>query len=141
MNKVTMIGNLTRDPELTETSSGVAVCRFSIAVRRDYKNLDGEYDTDFFNCQAWRGTAESIGKYVRKGNKIAICGSLQNRSYEDKNGVKKTVTEIQVHDVEFLTSKRSDEYGDEVGHDVPRAKAKNNKPKLQTFEDDDDIPF
>lgn len=138
MNRVFLIGNLTRDPELTETSSGVSVCRFSIAVCRNYKNSDGEYDTDFFNCQAWRGIAESIARYVRKGNKVAVTGSLQNRSYEDSKGDKKTVTEIQVQDVEFLTPKQSDGYND-VGHDIPRGQAKQSR--LQTFDDDSDIPF
>ncbi len=157
MNRVFLIGNLTRDPELTETSSGVSVCRFSIAVSRNYKTADGGYDTDFFSCQAWRSIAESIARYVRKGNKIAITGSLQNRSYEDKNGDKKTANEIQVQDVEFLTPKQSNEFGDDVGHDIPRGQASRtasdyvappkqqsmfgNKPRLQDLEDDSDIPF
>ncbi|AWW06112.1 MAG: single-strand binding protein family [Caudoviricetes sp.] len=134
MNKVFLIGNLTRDPELTETSSGTAICRFSIAVSRNYKNSDGEYDTDFFNCQAWRGIAESIARYVRKGNKVAVTGILQNRSYEDSKGDKKTVTEIQVQDIEFLTPKPS-----ESKSDAGRGKAQ--KPALQAFDDDSDIPF
>ena len=81
MNKVILVGNLTRDPEQTETPSGVAVCRFAIAVSRDYANADGNKETDFFNITVWRNKAESCGKYLKKGNKVAIVGSLQNRSY------------------------------------------------------------
>ena len=91
MNKVILVGNLTRDPELTETPSGVAVCRFAIAVSRDYANADGTRETDFFNITVWRGRAENCGKYLKKGNKVAVIGSLQNRSYEDKDGIKRNL--------------------------------------------------
>ena len=105
MNKVFLIGNLTRDPEQTQTPSGVAVCKFSIAVSRDFKDSDGNRETDFFNITVWRGRAENCGKYLKKGNKVAIVGKLQNRTYEDKDGVKRTVTEIIADEVEFLTPK------------------------------------
>ena len=85
MNKVILVGNLTKDPELSETPSGVAVCKFSLAVSRDYTNAEGNRDTDFFNITVWRGRAENCGKYLKKGNKVAIVGSLQTRSYEDKD--------------------------------------------------------
>ena len=105
MNKVLMIGNLTRDPELSETPNGVAVCKFSIAVSRDFTNAEGNRESDFFNIVVWRGRAENCAKYLKKGNKVAIIGSLQNRSYEDKDGVKRTVTEVIASEVEFLTPK------------------------------------
>ena len=104
MNKVYLIGNLTRDAELSETPSGVAVCRFSIAVNRDYKTENGEKITDFFNVVTWRGQAEVCGKFLKKGSKVAIIGSLQNRTYEDKDGIKRTVTDIVASEVEFLSS-------------------------------------
>ena len=104
MNQVYLIGNLTRDAELSETPSGVAVCRFSIAVNRDYKTENGEKITDFFNIVTWRGQAEVCGKFLKKGSKVAIVGSLQNRSYEDKDGIKRTVTDIVASEVEFLSS-------------------------------------
>ena len=107
MNKVILIGNLTRDPELSETPSGVAVCRFSIAVSRDYAGQDGNRETDFFNITVWRGRAEVCGKYLKKGNKVAVVGSLQNRSYDDKDGNKRYVTDIVASEVEFLTPQRS----------------------------------
>lgn len=155
MNKVHLIGNLTRDPELTETSSGVSVCRFSIAVNRNYAGADGERKTDFFNCIAWRGTGETISRYCNKGNKVAVSGSIEQRTYDDRNGDKKTVYEVLVQDVEFLTPKRSDDYGDETGHDVPKGQRQqpsdyiapprqqsmyDNKPQLQPL-DDSNIPF
>ena len=137
MNKVFLIGNLTRDPELTETASGVAVCHFAIAVNRNYAGQDGERQTDFFNCTAWRGQAETIARFCKKGNKVAVTGSIQLRNYEDNQGVKRTAVDIIVQDVEFLTPKAGD---DEM--DMPRAAATpKKKPVLQAMDDDSDIPF
>ena len=112
MNKVILVGNLTRDPELSETNNGTAVCNFSIAVNRDYANADGERDTDFFNITVWRGRAETCGQYLKKGSKVGVIGSLQNRSYEDKDGVKRYVTDIIAEQVEFLSPRlqQRDEY-------------------------------
>ena len=103
MNKVFLIGNLTRDPELTETSGGVKICRFAIAVNRNYAGGDGERKTDFFNCVAWRGLGETVARYSRKGNKVAVSGSIELRNYEDSQGVKRTGVDIVAQDVEFLT--------------------------------------
>lgn len=137
MNKVILIGNLTRDPELTETPSGVAVCRFSIAVSRDYANSDGTRETDFFNITVWRGRAENCGKYLKKGNKVAVVGSLQNRSYEDKDGIKRNVTDIVANEVEFLTPKNAQGSDSE---DAPVAKATRERPQLEAI-DDNQLPF
>ena len=137
MNKVFLIGNLTRDPELTETPSGIAVCRFSIAVSRDYANSEGNRETDFFNITVWRGRAENCGKYLKKGNKVAVVGSLQTRSYEDKDGIKRNVTDIVASDVEFLTPKGAQ--GDEMDMDAPVV-AKRERPQLETI-DDNQFPF
>ena len=104
MNKVHLIGNVTKDVSASETPSGVALCKFSIAVNRDYKTENGEKITDFFNVVTWRGQAEVCGKFLKKGSKVAIIGSLQNRSYEDKEGIKRTVTDIVASEVEFLSS-------------------------------------
>ena len=100
MNKVFLIGNLTRDPELSETASGVALCRFSIAVNRNYGSADGERKTDFFNCVAWRGLGETVARYAKKGNKVAVSGSIELRNYEDSQGVKRTGVDIVAQDVE-----------------------------------------
>lgn len=102
MNKCILVGNLTRDPELTQTPSGVSVCKFSIAVNRNYTNASGEREADFINIVAWRNTAENCGKYLTKGKKVAICGQIQTRSYEDKEGGKRYITEVIADEVEFL---------------------------------------
>ncbi len=137
MNKVFLIGNLTRDPELSTTPSGVAVCRFSIAVSRDYAGADGARETDFFNVTVWRGRGENCGKYLKKGNKVAVVGSLQNRSYEDKDGVKRNVTDVVASDVEFLTPKSAQNSDDtEVG----TVSVKRERPPLEAI-DDNQLPF
>ena len=135
MNKVFLIGNLTRDPELTETASGVQICRFSIAVTRNYTGSDGERKTDFFNCVAWRGLGESVARYAHKGNKVAVSGSIELRNYEDRDGIKRTAVDIVAQDVEFLTPRQSDSGNDDTGY------RSGGKPALQPFDDDGDIPF
>lgn len=135
MNKVILVGNLTRDPELTETANGIAVCRFAIAVSRDYANADGNRETDFFNITVWRGRAENCGKYLKKGNKVAIVGSLQTRSYEDKDGIKRNVTDVIASEVEFLTPKGSQGEGDDTV-----VSAKKERPTLEAI-DDNQLPF
>ena len=140
MNKVFLIGNLTRDPELTETASGVPVCHFAIAVNRNYSSQDGERQTDFFNCTAWRGLAESIARYAKKGKKVSVVGSIQMRNYEDNQGVKRTVVDVIVQDCEFLTPKNSSDSFDDVS-ESPRASAPKKKAALQPMDDDSDIPF
>lgn len=138
MNKVFLIGNLTRDPELRETPNGVSVCRFSIAVNRSYTNGEGERQTDFFNCTAWRNVAESVSKYCKKGNKVAVTGSVQIRTWEDNNGTKHQGVDIIAQDVEFLTPKQDDEWGNRQQGNSDRKSAR--KPALQSFDDDGDIP-
>ena len=105
MNKVILIGNLTKEPEAKNTQSGVSVCTFTVAVRRRFKDADGEYQSDFINCVAWRQTANFISSYFHKGSKIAITGNIQTRSYDDSNGQKKYVTEVIVDEAEFVESK------------------------------------
>lgn len=131
MTKVFLIGNLTRDPELTETAAGVPVCRFSVAVNR---RADGEQVADFYNVTAWRKTAEAIARYTKKGNKIAVYGDLQIRQYEDRSGIKRTSVDVTAQDVEFLTPKQDDE------NSAP-AQGYSRKPALESFDDDGDIPF
>lgn len=140
MNKVFLIGNLTRDPELTETASGIPVCHFAIAVNRNYSSSDSERQTDFFNCTAWRAMAETIARYTKKGNKVAVSGSVQLRNYEDNQGVRRTAVDIIVQDVEFLTPRANGDSFDEVA-DAPRSPAPKKKPTLQAMDDDSDIPF
>ena len=140
MNKVFLIGNLTRDPELTETSGGTKICRFSIAVNRNYSGTDGERKTDFFNCVAWRNLAETVARYTRKGIKVAVTGSIELRNYEDRDGVKRTGVDIVAQDVEFLTPKGNGS-SDDYSEPTVSGGSRNSKPQLQPFDDDTDIPF
>ena len=105
MNKIIMSGNVTKDVQVTMSKSGKAICNFSIAVRQDYKT-DGEYKSDFFNCVAFGSTAEFIGNYVQKGNKVLICGKMQNNNWE-KDGVKHYGDKVVVDNCEGLTPKKS----------------------------------
>ena len=138
MNKVFLIGNLTRDPELSETNSGIVVCRFGLAVSRQYLSSDGERETDFFQVTAWRGTGENIAKYCKKGHKVAVVGSIQMRNYEDREGVKRTAVDIVAQDVEFLAQRARDDSG--VGNESASSR-RGAKPQLEAFDDDGDIPF
>ncbi len=107
MNKVILIGRLTKDPEVRNTSNQTAFCNFSIAVDRRFKDNNGQRQADFINCVAWRQTASFIGSYFRKGSKIAIVGSLQTRTYDDNQGQKRYVTEVVVEEAEFADSANS----------------------------------
>lgn len=100
MNRWTGVGNLTRDPELRKTQDGISVCTFSIGVTRP---RDRE-KSDFFSVVTWRGLADNCARYLSKGRRVAVSGHLETRSYDDKNGVKRYVTEIMADEVEFLSS-------------------------------------
>ena len=135
MNKCILIGNLTKDVERTETPSGVAVAKFSIAVNRNYKSADGERIADYFNIVDWRGLADTCAKFLSKGKKVAVSGEIQNRSYEDNNGNKRFITEIIASDIEFLSmaTEQSEQ------HEQPTRPAKASKVELTPI--DDDLPF
>lgn len=139
MQKFFLIGNLTREPELTETSSGVSICRFTVAVNRNYTGSDGERKTDFFNCIAWRGLGETVARFARKGNKLAVVGSVEMRTYEDSEGAKRVSVDVVVQDVEFLTPRQSVGSGEGEEHAAPKGNAPSKQ--LTTFDDDGDIPF
>lgn len=111
MNHVIMTGRIAADVEVKTTGNGVSVCAFSLAVRRKFHDGNGEYITDFFRCVAWRNTAEFMRKYAYKGQKIAVKGNLQNRSYDANDGTKRYLTEIICDDVELLESKRDESGG------------------------------
>jgi single-strand DNA-binding protein len=132
MNKVFLIGNLTRHPELSETPNGIAYCRFSIAVNKPTSDA-----VDYFNIVTWRGQAENCNKYLSKGRKVAIVGTLQNRSYEDKDGNKRTVTEIVANEVEFLSATNSS-LNDNNGSQGQNSAS---QMVLEEVDDDGDLPF
>ena len=105
MNRVEFIGNLSKAPDVKQTTSGKTVCSLTIAVNRRYKDADGKTTADFFTVQAWEKLAELCARYLDKGSKVFVSGELRNRSYEAKDGTKRTVTEIIASEVEFLSPK------------------------------------
>lgn len=111
MNKVILMGRLTKEPELKQTQQGVSVCSFSIAVNRRFAK-EGQQDADFINCIAWRNTAEFITKYFHKGNMIAVVGNIQTRTWEDANGKKQYSTEVIVDEAYFTGSKENNSHSD-----------------------------
>ena len=108
LNKIVLMGRLTRDPELRRTQSGTAVASFTLAVDRDYKPQDGERETDFIDIVAWRGTGEFVSKYFTKGRMAVVEGRLQVRDWTDKDGNKRRSTEVVADNVYFGDSKRSE---------------------------------
>ena len=141
MNKVVLIGNLTRDPELQTTNGGVSVCRFSLAVQRRFANSDGEREADFINITVWRNQAENCHKYLKKGSKCAVVGRIQTSSYDAPDGSKRYTTDVVADEVEFIGSKNG---GDGEGY-TPSENAGKPEAKKQTAEleeiDDDSLPF
>ena len=111
MNKVILMGRLTKDVEMRQTPNGVAVARFAIAVNRRFKNANGEYDVDFINCIAWRKTGEFIARYFQKGSMIAVVGSIQTRSWDGNDGKKQYATEVVVDEAYFTGSKAESSTG------------------------------
>lgn len=116
LNKWLAIGRITHDLEMRQTTSGTAVLTFSIAVERNFANKDGERQTDFFTCVAWRKQAEFIGKNFCKGKMIAIEANLQTRSYEDKNGSKHTVVEAMVDNAYFCGDRQTNGNAPQSGY-------------------------
>ena len=144
MNKAILVGNLTKDPEHRTTSNNLSVTTFSIAVQRRF--AQSEPKADFFNIVTWRATADNCAKYLQKGSKVGVVGQIQNRQYDDKNGVRRYITEIVAEEVEFLTSKgasASSEYREET----PKAGGPSADDlfgdELAAFEpvDDAELPF
>lgn len=138
MNRVFLIGNLTKDPEVTTTTNDVVNCKFSVAVTRRYNSAGGGKDTDFFTIVCWRGLAENCGKYLRKGSKVGICGSIQNKNYETSDGVKRYSTEIVADEVQFLSSRNET---DEV-NELPEVSVSKSTKKVELKPiEDEDLPF
>ena len=105
MNKITLIGNLTADPELRSTQGGISVCSFNIAVNRRFANQDGDRQTDFFRINTWRTLAENCAKFLAKGRKIAVVGELQARIYRSQDGSARLSLDVAADEIEFLTPK------------------------------------
>ena len=109
LNNVVLVGRLTADPELKEVGKEGKVVNFTVAVPRSYKNGDGEYETDFIQCNVWNNIAENMSEYCHKGDLVGVKGTLQTSSFEDKDGNKRYKTDVRVDRITFLSSKKEDE--------------------------------
>lgn len=165
MNRVVLVGRLTRDPELRNTNSGVPVATFTLAINRRFANQNGDAEADYINCIAFNKSAENLTRYIRKGGLVGVEGRIQTRTYDAQDGSKRYITEVVCDNVSFLESKgasqsRSNDFGgysDLSPYDMPRQNTRPNayQPQQQPaqkknpFEDvqsqyeisDDDLPF
>ena len=160
LNKAILMGRLTRDPEMRTTQNGTAVCTFTVAIDRSFKTQSGERQTDFINCVAWRQTAEFVSKWFTKGRMIAVVGSIQTRSYTDRDGNNRTAVEVVADEVSFTGDSRREDGGQGGGSAYqsfqPQAPARSsgNAPAAPAApryssgdfadlgdEEDDDLPF
>ena len=140
LNKVILIGHMTADPELKQTTNGVNVCSFSIGVTRKYTRGE-QSQTDFINIVAWRTTAEFIARYFRKGSAICICGSLQTRTWTDNNGNKRYATEVIADEASFV-ERKSESVGRTDSYSAPTFNTPiSEAPKFEEIAGDDDLPF
>ncbi|HNZ49961.1 MAG TPA: single-stranded DNA-binding protein [Bacilli bacterium] len=152
MNKVILVGRLTKDPELRRTNNDIAVVQFTIAVNRTYQSRSGEKQADFINCVVWRQQAENLARYMRKGSLIGVEGQIQTRNFDDANGVRRYVTEVICDAIHFLESKQARQdtsgFSDINQYEIPQANKTQEEPK-DPFEDlkssfdvsNDDLPF
>ena len=141
MNQVTLIGNLANDPESRQTNSGKAQCSFRLAVQRRFANAQGEREADFFNVVCWGKTAENCARYLSKGRKAAVAGSIQNRSYEAQDGSKRYVTEIIAEHVEFIGGGQAAQAPGAHGPGEQVSGRQVGMYEGYTEVDDDDLPF
>ncbi len=141
LNKVVLIGRLTKDPEIRYLPSGVAVTTFFLAVNRNFTNREGEREADFLPIVTWRGLAETCGKYLAKGRLVAVSGRIQTRNYETQTGERRYVTEVVADEVQFL------DWGDSSDRETPDdnyapADPVDDTPGFQPIDgEDDELPF
>ena len=149
LNRIVLMGRLTRDPELRRTQSGTAVTSFSIACDRDFKSQSGEKETDFIDIVAWRGTAEFVSKYFAKGRMAIVEGRLQIRDWTDNNGGKRRSAEVVADNIYFGDSKRDSApgdygappaYGAPIGRGTP-APMESRSDFAEIGEEDGELPF
>ena len=151
MNKLTIIGNLTRDPELRtiNTANGpVSVCPFDVAAHSRRRNANGQEETTFFRCTAWRALGENVARYQHKGNKICVIGPVSARTYQANDGTTRVSLEVQADDVEFLSSRNDAQGGSGMYSAAPAAQAPAAAPAAPTAQnsgftavDSDELPF
>ena len=146
-NKVILIGNMVADPELKTTPSGVNVCSFRIAVGRRFVKPNEPQQTDFIDIVAWRAQAEFVAKYFAKGKPILVCGSIQSRNWQDKEGNKRTTVEVIADEITFVERKSVSDGMSGSGMESAGAAASaystsyESSPKFEEISSDDDLPF
>lgn len=155
MNRVILVGRITKDPELRRTNSDIPYCFFTLAVNRRYHNKNGEKQTDFINCVAWRQTAELLARYITKGSQIGVEGQIQTRTYDEPTGNRRYITEVVCDSITFLDTRRQadrDSFRQDYGQfdnyfDNYNDNNKENKNHEDPFLDidtdisSDDLPF
>lgn len=150
INRVVLVGRLTKDPELRYTSSNIPVAKFTLAVNRTFAGPTGEREADFIQCVIWRKQAENITRFVRKGSLVGVEGRIQTGSYEDKDGIRKYTTEVVCDSVQFLEPKSQqdtgyypdnnrDSYEPQYRNETPQPQKKESTPVIDVAEDD--LPF
>ncbi|MDT0886623.1 single-stranded DNA-binding protein [Staphylococcus pseudintermedius] len=144
LNRVVLVGRLTKDPEFRTTPSGVSVATFTLAVNRNYKNKNGEQQADFINCIVFRKQAENVNNYLSKGNLAGVDGRLQSRSYENQEGRRIFVTEVICDSVQFLESKNNNQSNNQPQQQRGQVPAQDNpftNANNPIDIDDEDLPF
>jgi single-strand DNA-binding protein len=147
LNKVILMGHMTADPELKQTTSGLSVCSFSIGVNRRYSKADqGQQSVDFINIVSWRQQAEFVSRYFKKGSSIIVCGSLQTRNWTDQQGAKRYSTEVLAEEAHFVDSNGQGGTGfvnqDSFEQSAPQfSSAPAAAPQFEDMSNEDDLPF
>lgn len=154
INRVVLVGRITKDPELRYTQSNIAYVQFTVAVNRQFTNQQGEREADFISCIVWRAQAENLAKFIRKGSLLGIEGRIETRSYDDQDGTKKYVTNVVCDSIQFLESKgtQSDQPNDfarqqpRMNEQKPTRQPKENTNPFENIDShldisNDDLPF
>ena len=148
MNRVVLVGRLTKDPELRTTSNGTSQTRFTLAVNRRTSNQDGQREADFISCVAWRGTAEAIAKYLKKGRELAVEGRIQTGSYDAQDGTKRYTTDVVVDNFTFIgsgsNSNTTSDFNSDSSNDIATTDISEDPFKdfgNEVALSDDDLPF
>lgn len=141
INNLTLVGRLTKDPDLKYTGNGTAVATFTLAVNRNFTNQSGEREADFINCVIWRKPAETLANYAKKGVLIGVTGRIQTRSYDNQQGQKVYVTEVIADNFQLLESKKADSSQNTQGSGVSNSQTNNYIRNQPNRNNDDSDPF
>lgn len=141
INNLTLVGRLTKDPDLKYTGNGTAVATFTLAVNRNFTNQSGEREADFINCVIWRKSAETLANYAKKGVLIGVTGRIQTRSYDNQQGQKVYVTEVIADNFQMLESKNSNSSQNTQGGGVSNSQTNNYTRNQQNRNNDESDPF